>query len=47
MLLLLSSARAVRAMACSNHYLQSYFFQKDFFGEVIVFRHLNMDLQSF
>ena len=47
MLLLLSSARAVRAMACSNHCLQSYLFQNDFFGELIVFLHLNMDLQSF
>ena len=35
MLLLLSSARAVRAMACSNHCLQSYLFQNDFFGELI------------
>ena len=47
MLLLLLSARAVRAMACANHSFQSYFFQKEFFGELIVFRHFNMDLQSF
>ena len=45
--LLLSSARAVRAVACANHSLQSYFFQKEFFGELIVFWHFNMDLQSF
>ena len=47
LLLLLLSARAVRGMACANHSLQSYFFQKEFFGELIVFRHFNMDLQSF
>ena len=47
MLLLLSSARAVQAMACANHSLQSYFFQKEFFGELIVFRHLNMDFTIF
>ena len=46
MLLLLSSARAVQAMACANHSLQSYFFQKEFFGEFIVFRHLNMDFTT-
>ena len=45
--LLLSSARAVRAVACANHSLQSYFFQKEFFGELIVFRHLNMDFTIF
>ena len=44
MLLLLSSARAVLAMACANYSLQSYFFQKEFFSELIVFRHLNMDM---
>ena len=27
--------------------LQSYFFQKEFFVEVIVFRHLNMDFTIF
>ena len=47
MLLLLSSARAVQAMACANHSLQSYFFQKEFFGELIVLRHLNMDFTIF
>ena len=47
LLLLLSSARAVQAMACANHSLQSYFFQKEFFGELIVFRHLNMDFTIF
>ena len=26
-----------------NHSLQSYFFQKEFFGELIIFRYLNMD----
>ena len=46
-LLLLSSARAVRVMACANHSLQSYFFQKEFFGEFIVFRHINMDCTIF
>ena len=44
-MLLLSSARAVQA--CTNHSLQSYFFQKEFFGELIVFRHLNMDFTIF
>ena len=47
MLLLLSSARDVQAMACANHSLQSYFFQKEFFGKLIVFRHLNMDFTIF
>ena len=42
-----ASARVVPAMACANHSLQSYFFQKEFFGELIVFWHFNMDLQSF
>ena len=47
MLLFLSSARAVRAMACANLSLQSYFFQEEFFGEFIVFRHMNMDCTIF
>ena len=47
MLLLLSSPLAVRAGACSDYSLQSCFFQKEFFGESIVFRHLNMDLTIF
>ena len=47
MLLLLSSARAVLAMACANHSLQSYFFQRELFGELLVFRHLNMDFTIF
>ena len=34
----LSSVRAVRAMACANRCFHSYFFQKEFFGEFIVFR---------
>ena len=45
--MLLSSLRVVRAMVCANHSLQSYFFQKEFFGELIVFRHLNMDFTIF
>ena len=40
-------ARAVWAMVCGNHSLKSYFFQKEFFGELIVFRHLNMDFKIF
>ena len=47
MLLLLLS---LRAMACANRSLQglqSYFFGKEFFSEVIVFRHLNMDFTIF
>ena len=44
---MLSSARDVRATACANHSLQSYFFQREFFGELIAFRHLNMDLTIF
>ena len=47
MLFSLPSARAVQVMACANHSLQSYFFQKEFFGELIVFRHLNMDFTIF
>ena len=45
MLLLLSSARAVRAMACADH-LQSCF-SKLIFCELIVFRYLNMDFSIF
>ena len=44
MLLLLSSAQAVQAMASANYSLQSYFFQKEFFSELIVFWHFNMDM---
>ena len=29
------------AVACANHSLQSYFFQKEFSGKFIVFRHLD------
>ena len=47
LLLWLSSLRAVRAMVCANHSLQSYFFRKEFFAELIVFRHLNMDFTIF
>ena len=47
MLLLLSSARAVLAMTCANHSLQSYFFQRELFGELLVSRHLNMDFTIF
>ena len=47
LLLLLSSARAVRAMASANQSLQSDFFQQEFFGKLIVFRHLNMDFVIF
>ena len=39
--------QAVWAMVGGNHSLQSYFFQKEFFGELIVFRHLNMDFKIF
>ena len=45
--LLLKSVRAMQAMACGNHSLQSYFFQKEFFGELIVFRHLNVNFTIF
>ena len=45
--LLLKSVRAVQAMACGNHSLQSYFLQKEFFGELIVFRHLNVNFTIF
>ena len=34
----LSSARAVRAMVCANRSFHSYFFQNEFFGEFIAFR---------
>ena len=34
--MLLSSVQAVWAVACANHSLQSYFFQREFFGELIV-----------
>ena len=47
LLLLLSSARAVRAIALANHSLQSCFFQKEFFGELTVFWHLKMDFTIF
>ena len=45
--LLLSSSRAVQAMACANHFLQSCFSQKEFLGELIFFRHLSMDYITF
>ena len=46
--MLLSFAKAVWAMVCGNDSLmQSYFFQNEFFGELIVFRHLNMDFKIF
>ena len=35
-------------LSCANHSLQSYFSQKEFFGELLtVFRHLNMDFTIF
>ena len=34
-------------MACANYSLQSYFFQKEFFSELIVFKHINMDFTIF
>ena len=37
----------VGLMVCGNDSLQSYFFQNEFFGELIVFRHLNMDFKIF
>ena len=37
----------MRAVACANHSLQSYFFQKEFFGELIVSRHLIMNFTNF
>ena len=43
-MLLLSSVQAVQLLwLCANHSLQSYFFEKEFFGELIVFGHLSMD----
>ena len=45
--MLLSFAKAVWVMVCGNDSLQSYFFQNEFFGELIVFRHLNMDFKIF
>ena len=30
-------------MACANHSLQSCFLQNEFFGELIVFRHLSLE----
>ena len=47
LLLLLLSARAVRAMARAKHSLEGYFFHKGLFGELMVFRHLNMDFTIF
>ena len=43
-LLLLSSARAVRAMACANHSLQSLFSLEEVFCELIIFRYPSMEL---
>ena len=34
-------------MALANHSLQSCFFQKEFFGELIVFWHLKMEFMIF
>ena len=45
--LLLSSARAVQAMAGADHFLQSCFSQKEFLGKLIFFRHLSMDYITF
>ena len=42
--LLLSSARAVRAMACANYSLQSPFSLEEFFCELIIFRYPVMEL---
>ena len=39
--------QAVWAMVGGNHSLQSYFFQKEFFGELLVFRTLNVDSKIF
>ena len=41
------ASSAVKALACANHSLQSFFFQKEFFGELIFSRHLNMDFKNF
>ena len=45
--MLLSFVQVVWAMVCGNDSLQSYFLQNEFFGELIVFRHLNMDFKIF
>ena len=45
--LIVICASCAAAMACANHSLQRYFFQKEFFGELIVFRHLNIDFTIF
>ena len=45
--MLLLSARAVQAMACANHFLQSCFSQKDFLGELMFFRRLSIDYITF
>ena len=47
LLLLLSSAPAVRAIACANHSLQKSFSLEEFFCELIVFRYPNMDFTIF
>ena len=47
MLLLLSSARAVRVMSFANHSLQKSFSLEEFFCELIVFRYPNMDFTIF
>ena len=47
MLLLLSSALAVRAMACANHFFAKLFLSKRIFVELIVFRHLTMEFTIF
>ena len=46
-LLLLSSVRAVRSMACANHSLQKSFSLEELFCELIVFRYPNMDFTIF
>ena len=47
MLLLNVIERAVRTTVCANHSLQSCFSRKEFFGEFIVFRYLNMHFTIF
>ena len=48
LLLLLSSARAVQAMSCVNHSLQSHFFPKEFFDELIVnYKYANNQAKTF
>ena len=47
LLLLLSSAPAVRAIACANHSLQKSFSLEEFFCELIVFRYPNTDFTIF